>query len=82
MTTTDDVLRKLAEEAGNHIVIDVSGKPRVVMMDGKGREICTVPQSHFDSLRFGHPFLERVGGKWRLNAAGKAAARSASGDKP
>lgn len=82
MTTTDDVLRRLAEDAGNHIEIDLSGKPRVVMKDGKGREICTVPQSHFDSLRFGHPFLERVGGKWRLNAAGKAAARAGNDDEP
>jgi hypothetical protein len=81
MTTTSDVLRKLAEDDGNHIVLDLAGKPRVVMKDRKGREICTVPQSHFDTLRFAHTFLERVGGKWRLNAAGKAAARSAHGDR-
>ena len=55
MTTTSDVLRKLAEEDGNHIVLDLDGKPRVVMKDGKGREICTVPQSHFDNLRFAAP---------------------------
>jgi hypothetical protein len=46
----------------------------------EGREICTVPQSQFDNLRFYRSFLECVGGKWRLNDAGKVAARAANGD--
>jgi hypothetical protein len=80
MTATIDVLRTLAEDDGNYIVIDVTGRPRVVMKDRRGREICTVPQSQFDNLRFWQLFLECVGGKWRLNDAGKVAARLANGD--
>jgi hypothetical protein len=80
-TTSDDVLWMLAENDGNYIVIDLTGRPRVVMKDRKGREICTVPQSQFDNLRFYHSFIECVGGKWRLNDAGKVAARLANGDR-
>jgi len=71
--TTSDVLQKLAEDEGNHIVRDLTGAPRLVMRDGKGVEICTVPEQQFDNLRE-HLFLERVVGKWRLNDAGKATA--------
>jgi hypothetical protein len=73
MATTSDVLRKLAEDDGNYIALDLTGTPRLVMKDSKGQEICTVPQAHFDNLSE-HSFLERVSGKWRLNDAGKAAA--------
>jgi hypothetical protein len=74
MTTTSDVLRKLAEDDGNYIVRDLTGTPRLVMKDAKGADICAVPEAHFDNLRE-HSFLESVDGKWRLNDAGKAAVR-------
>ncbi|MGB8632083.1 MAG: hypothetical protein WCD69_22345 [Xanthobacteraceae bacterium] len=73
MTTASDVLRKLAEDDGNYIALDLSGSSRLVMKDGNGREICTVPQAHFDSLR-AEWFLDRVDRKWRLNESGKKAA--------
>lgn len=71
---TSDVLRKLAEDDGNYIALDLTDAPRLVMRDSEGGEICTVPQGHFDGLRE-HWYLESVNGKWRLNDAGKAAAR-------
>jgi hypothetical protein len=74
MKTTSDVMRKLAEDDGNYIALDLTGTPRLVMRDGKGEEICTVSQVHFDSLRE-HWYLEQMNGKWRLNDAGKAAAK-------
>jgi hypothetical protein len=74
MTTTSDVLRKLAEDDGNYLVRDLTGTPRLVMKNGEGGEICTVPEAHFDNLRE-HSYLERVGDKWRLNDAGKAAGK-------
>ncbi len=73
MTTTSDIMRKLAED-DNYIERDLTGTPRLVMKNGEGGEICTVPEAHFDNL-CEHSYLERVGGKWRLNDAGKAAAR-------
>jgi hypothetical protein len=81
MTTTSDVLRKLAE--GDYyivldltrFVLDLTSTPRLVIQDSKGNEICTVPQAHFDNL-CSQSYLVSVSGEWRLSDAGKAAARS------
>jgi hypothetical protein len=74
MTTTSDFLRKLAEGDGNNIERDLTNTPRLVLRNGKGKEICTVPEAHFDNL-LEQGYLKRVNGKWRLNDAGKAAAK-------
>ncbi len=81
MTTTSDVLRKLAEDNGNYLARDLTGTPRLVMKNSEGEEICTVSEAHFDNL-CDHSYLERVGDKWRLTDAGKAAARRLNGDSP
>lgn len=74
MTTTTDVLRKLAEDNGNYIALDLGSTRRLVMHNGDGKEICTVPGVHFDNLRELR-YLEDVDGKWHLNDAGKVAAK-------
>jgi hypothetical protein len=74
MTTTSGVLRKLAEDDGNYIELDLSATPRMVMKDINGQVICTVPNVQFDDLR-DHSYLEQVNNKWRLTHAGKKAAR-------
>jgi hypothetical protein len=79
MTTISDILQKLAENDANYIVLDLSGPPKMMMKDGKGREICVVQQALFDELRFRSGFLKRVGDKWYLNDAGKAAAHPPNG---
>jgi hypothetical protein len=81
MKTTNDVMQKLAEDDSNYIVVEFTRPPRLVMKNGRGREICTVPQALFDDLRFRSAFLTREGDKWHLSDAGWAAARSANSDK-
>ncbi|MDE2285781.1 MAG: hypothetical protein KGK33_14315 [Hyphomicrobiales bacterium] len=81
MKTIDNILQKLAENDGNYIVLDLSGPPRMMMKDGKGRDIGTVQQALFDELRFRSAFLKRAGDKWCLSEAGKAAARPPNGGR-
>jgi hypothetical protein len=71
--TTSDLIQKLAEGDGIHVERDLTGAaPRLVMKDGKGKEICTVLETQLDDL-CRQSYLERVEGKWRLSADGKAA---------